>query len=99
VIESRATNEEQKYLRRRDISVELVDGEAFVWDTERQELHRLNTTTTSIWLTCNDWTGLPAIVTALAGGSGDVVEAAIVKGVDELCSRQLLLRRDAPEPS
>jgi len=78
-----------EYRQSSGLAVELLDGEALIWDERAQALHRLNPATTAVWEACAQWTALPAIEAALPA---DEVERC----VHELAELQLLRRRDPP---
>ena len=87
--------DEHEYMRRNDVAVEIVDGEAFVWDAGTQELHRLNVSTTMIWNSCHVWSDVPAIAAAVARGAGSDAAGNVADGIEQLWTRQLLRRRVA----
>ena len=78
-----------EYRQSSGLAVELLAGEALIWDEQAQALHRLNPATTAVWEACAQWTAVPAIEAALPA---DEVERC----VHELAELQLLRRRDDP---
>jgi hypothetical protein len=90
-----AASDEHEYVRRNDVAIEMVEGEAFVWDARTQELHRLNVTTTMIWNSCHVWSDVPAIAAAVAQGAGSDAAENVADAVEQLWTRQLLRRRVA----
>ncbi len=79
-----------EYRQRPDLDVELLDGEALIWDEKAQALHRLNPPTTTVWQACGTWIRVPSIAPALS-------RAEVDRCVHELAALQLLRRRDGSE--
>ncbi len=84
-----------EYCRRRDVAVEILDGEALIWDDRAQALHRLDRSSTRVWEACAQWRTPMAIascVTATEHQNGGVDD--IDTALRALCAVQLLRARE-----
>ena len=79
-----------EYRQRAGLAVEILDGEALIWDEPAQALHRLNPATTAVWEACAEWVAVAAIDAPLP-------RAEVEGSVRDLVELQLLRRRDSFE--
>jgi hypothetical protein len=79
----------------RDFPVEILDGEALVWDGEALALHHLDGATTAVWLACDEWSDIEDIAVRVGPGraADEAERAEIATILTELEARHLLRSR------